>query len=304
MALWFEANTESGIARGKLMDFKNALLGEAYEEAGKKVSASDLVKLRGDYQKSTVPTDCLMLVASADYHKSKTRQIVRIDYEVRGFGYGLKNYLIDSGSVPTFDKLDEVVFANAFPWADGTTHEKKPWLPVVLLLIDSGYEPDDVYKYCLRRRGLAIPSKGYLTVQAKPLRLSNLEEATLNRLTANQARRYRGMQLVNVDTVFFKNLVTGWVETQYDDEGNILLGPLTSFYEKVPDYYLREFSNEQKVKVRDSAGNIKFIWKPIAVGAPTHSLDTAVLCAAAAWLRGAQYWQEGKDRTQKEAAIR
>jgi len=305
MAQWFEANTEEGIAIGKLLDFKNSILGEPFEETGKQIKASDLVKLKGGFSKGTVPAECLVLVASADYHKSKARGIVRIDYEVRGFGYGMRNWAISSGTVPSFDRLDEEVLLSPFPWADGTANEKKPWSAVTVMFVDSGYEPDDVYEYCRKRPGLTIPTKGEPGPSLKPLRPSDLETATERRLNRRQRLRYRGMQLLIVDTFYFKNQVTSWVESKITEEGRIIAEPLTLFYDEIPSYYFTEFSNERKVKVRDTKGNIRWRWTPVSMGAATHSLDTAVLCAAAAFYKGVHYLRRpGEKKTAPAAAGR
>lgn len=296
MALWFEANTEEGIAVGKLLDFKNNILGEAFEETGRKIKTSELVKLRGGFSKGTVPADCIALVASVDYHKSKTRGIVRIDYEVRGFGYGMKNYVISSGSMTSFDELDKEVLMSPFPWSDGTPNEAKLWLAAMVLFVDSGYESDDVYEYCRKRPGLTIPTRGETGPCMKPLRPSDLESATERRLNRRQRVRYRGMQLLLVDTHFFKNQVTSWVEAKRDEDGKIITEALTLFYDEIPEYYFKEFGNEQLVKVRDTKGNVRWVWQPVTRGAPTHSLDTAVLCAAAAYYKGLQYLRKPEEK--------
>ena len=79
------------------------------------------------------------------------------------------------------------------------------------------------------------------------------------------------------------------MEPRRNEDDEIVAQPLTEFYAECPDYYFREFANEHKVQERDRAGNIKYIWKPVTAGAPTHSLDTAVLCAAAGFYKGVQY---------------
>lgn len=304
MADWFRANTEEGIALGKLLDFHNATLGEPFKETGKKLKASEVRKLTGGFSQGTVPSDCFILVAAADYHKSKTRGIVRIDFEVRGFGYGMKNYVISTGSVPSFEKLDEEVLMSPFPWADGTQNEKKPWLAVMVLFIDSGYEPDDVYDYCLQKPGLTIPTKGELGPRLKPLQPSDLESATERRLSRYKRKKYKGLQLLIVDTSYFKNQVTSWAEPKYDEGGKKLAEPLTLFYDEIPSYWFTEFTNEQKVKVRDTRGNVKWVWQPVTKGAPTHALDTAVLTAAAAYYKGIQYLRKPQGKKQLPAAMK
>jgi phage terminase large subunit GpA-like protein len=287
MADWFRANTSEGIALGKLLDFHNATLGEPFRETGKKLKASEVRKLTAGISRATVPEDSILLVAGADYHKSM-RGIVRIDYEVRAFSYDLKNYVISTGSAPSFEQLDKEVLMSPFPWSDGADNTKRPWLAVMVMFIDSKFKSDDVYDYCRRHPGLAIPTIGLQTA-IKPLHASDLETATERRLGRYQRRKYRGMQLINVNTTYFKDQVTSWVEPVFDDKGKIIADPLTSFYDEIPSYWFTEFTNEHKVKVRDRRGNTKWLWQPVTTGAPTHSLDTAVLSAAAGYYKNIHY---------------
>lgn len=304
LARWFKANTEEGIAVGKLMVFFNSVRGEPFEEIGTRIEATDLEPLRGGFSRGTVPDDCVILVASGDYHKTFTRGIPRIDYEVRGFAPGMRNYIIDSGPVGSFEELDDRVLKTPFPWAAGTPPEEKPWLVVSVLFVDSGYEPDDVYEYCRPRRQLAVPTKGEPGPRAKPLQVSRLEDATERRLSAHKRRRYRGMQLLIVDTYFFKNQVTAWAEPRRDEEGNVTAPALTSFYAEIPTYYFKEFTNERKVREIDKKGNVRYVWKPVSKGAQTHTLDTAVLCAAAAFYKQVHYLQGPDDKKVVTAAGR
>lgn len=298
MADWFKANTPEGFATGALMDFFNLRMGEPHRETGKKLKAADVKKLTGGISRGTVPEDSILLVAGADYHKTQ-RGIVRIDYEVRAFSYGLKNCVISTGSVTSFEKLDAEVLLSPFPWADGIDNEKRPWLAVMVMFIDSKFKSDDVYDYCRRHPGIAIPTLGVQTA-TKPLRASDLETATERRLSRYKRKKYKGMQLINVNTTYFKDQVTSWVEPLLDDKGKIIAEPLTSFYDEIPSYWFTDFTNEQKVKVRDRRGNTKWVWQPVTTGASTHFLDTAVLAAAAGYYKNVHY---KKDPNAKKPAM-
>ena len=304
MAKWFEATTPEGIAQGKLIVFINETVGDPYEETGKKVKASTLKGLRGDHAQGTVPDWVRILVAGADYHKTITRGVVTIVYEVRGFGYGLRNCVITSGWVNSFDELDDIVLMSPFPWSEGTANEKKAWLPVVAELIDSGYESDDVYEYARRHPGIVFPTKGEPGPRRAPLIWSDLEKATARRLNAHQRKIYKGMQLGIIDTHYFKDQVTNWAEPILDADGKIIADARTSFYDEIPSVYFTEFTNEQKVRHRNKAGHIKYEWQPLTTGSPTHSLDTAVLAAAAGYYKGVHYMKDPKRKAAKPIAAR
>ncbi len=292
MAQWFEANTEEGIAIGKLLDFKNSILAIAYTETAIKTEVQELIKNKGEFSRGTVPDDCLVLMAGADYHED-ARGMVRIDYEVRGFGYGERNFVISSGAAHSWEQLEAEVLFNPFPWSNpdgprGTESE----LAVMQLFIDSGYKPDEVYSFCLRHPAICKPTKGASSAQRTPLVITNLEKTT-----GHRRRQYRGMQLVMIDTDFFKNKVHGWASRQPGQAGS------TEFYAEIPDYYFREFTNEQKVKTRSRYGQIIWRWKPVSSGAATHHLDTAVNAAAAGYFRRVQYLRRPAEQRQSAAAV-
>jgi len=294
MARWFEANTEEGIAVGKLFDFTTEILAQPWEEKGRAVKANELEKRRGDFSRGTVPDDCLVLVAGGDYHEDQFGN-KRIDYEVRGFGYGLRNWVVSSGRADSWEELEDEVLFSPFPWSNPEGPNKdKPELAVIQLFIDSGYKPEENYGFCLKYPGIAMPTKGASHAQRTPLVLSNLEKASQGR-----AKRYRGMQLMMIDTDFFKNQVTSWAERPIGQPGS------TEYYAEIPDVYFTEFCNEQKVKTRDRYHREHWVWKPAKTGAPTHFLDTAVNAAAAAFYRRVQYMRRpGEQRTAAAAAQR
>ena len=291
MARWWEANTEEGIATGKLFDFTTEILAGPWEERGRAVKANELEERRGDFSRGTVPDDCLILVAGADYHEDQFGN-KRIDYEVRGFGYALRNWVISSGSADSWEQLEDEVLFSPFVWANPKGPNKdKPELAVIQLFIDSGYKPEEIYNFCLRHPGIAMPTKGAAHSQRTPLVLSNLEKASQGR-----AKRYRGLQLMMVDTEFFKEQVTGWAEKEAGEPG------ATEYYAEIPDVYFTEFCNEQKIKTRDRYHREHWVWRPIKRGAPTHFLDTAVNAAAAAFYRRIQYLRRPAEQQRAAAA--
>lgn len=278
MARWFEANTEEGIAIGKLFDFMNHILAEPYTETATRIEVQQLDKNKGGFSRGTVPDECLILVAGADYHED-TRGAVRIDYEARGFGYGERNFVISSGAANSWEQFESEVLLSPFPWSnpDGP-RANEPELAVMLAFIDSGFKPDEVYNFCLRYPHICIPTKGASHTQRTPLVVSNLEKTT-----GHRQKRYRGMQLVLIDTDFFKDKVHNWAAKEAGQAGS------TQFYAEIPDYYFREFTNERKERRRGRYGQVIWRWVPVSKGAKTHHLDTAVNAAAAGFYKRVQY---------------
>ena len=277
-----------------LREFKNQVLAEPWEQAGAHVEEMSLHERIGSFSRGTVPNECLILLAGADYHVDE-REMVRIDYEVRGFGWGQKNWVVNSGSAGSFDELTDEVLLSPFPWASPKSEGgDRPPLAVVCLFVDSGYKPDEVYDYCMQYPGVAYPTKGAAGRQRTPLIAGKLD-----RVTPERARRYRGMQLIIVDTEFFKDRVTTWATRQPGAPG------ATEFYAEIPDRYFKDFCNEHKVESRDKYGRKTWHWVPVSKGAHVHHLDTAVLAAAAAYYRRVHvlFGREPKSEYKEAAAM-
>ena len=275
-AEFYQVEKAVDITPAVFREFKNQALAQVWEERGRRVQVKELQAKVGGFARGTVPDDCLMLVAGADYHEDE-RGMVRIDYEVRGFGYGLRNWIITSGAAANFDELEQEVLLSPFPWADPTGPNKgKPELAVIQFFIDSGFKPDEVYTFALRHPGLVIPTKGAATAQRTPLVAGKLD-----RVSPGREKLYRGMQLIIVSTEFFKDQVTTWAQNQPGTPG------ASEFYNEIPTRYFKDFCNEHKVKTRDKHGYLYWHWEPVTLGAQTHHLDTAVLTAAAAYYRKA-----------------
>ena len=281
MAEWFEVNTEEGIALGTLREFKNQVLAQVWAESGQAVAENALEAKRGEFSRGTVPSECLMLVAAADYHVD-TMGNERLDYEVRGLGLAERNWVITSGSADSFELLEEIIFNTPYPWSD----PKKKELPlaVIKMGLDTGYKPEAVYKFCLKWHPRAIPTKGQPTART-PVYISKLEQSRYK-------ARYRGLSLYNINTSFFKDMVARWADKEAGEIG------ATEFYAEIPHSYFYEFCNEHKVKHTDRHGRVSYVWEPVAKGRPVHFLDTAVICAAMGWLNKMYKWREqGKAQT-------
>jgi len=268
LAEWFEKNTPEGIALGLLKEFKNQVLVQVWTEEAIDVDSTKLSEHVGDFSQHTVPSDCKVLVCGADYHKGHAGNI-HIDYEVRGFGYNYRNWVISSGSLTSWEAFENDVLFAPYRWSDPDKAE--PELTVVICFIDSGFLSPDVYDFCLRHPGLCFPTKGK-DYQRAPIVTSALEK------TAHKRYQKRGLLLYWIDTYHFKNQVTGWADAAAGDIRQ------TSYYAEIPQVYFNEFTNEHRVKVRDkTAGQVRYVWRLVAKGRRNHFLDTAVLAAAAAY---------------------
>ncbi len=274
---------------GPLKDFINSRLGESWKEIGAHTEV-DAIRLRisDAFSEHTVPDDCQMLVAGADYHEDHNGN-VRIDYVITAYAASERNYDIAVGSVPSFEHLENEVFRAKFPWSGGDL--EKPELAVTLLAIDSGYKPEEVYGFCDRWPARAVPTKGASHVQRTPVVLSKIKPNTKKR---KSRRIVKPGVLYVVDTGFFKDIVYRWVNNEsLEGAGS------TIFYAECPKWYTDELCNEQKVEVRKGS-QVSWKWLPVRSHAPTHGLDIKVCATVAGYLQGAQYLRPAGERPAKK----
>jgi len=277
IAEWFEIREgEGGEDIDALREFLNQVIGQEWKDRAKEVAYEKLLTKKNELPRCAVPEGCVCLTAGADYHVRHNGDI-RIDYEARAWAPGMRNYVICSGSVDSFEVLEDELILHPFPWAGECDAEE---LAVTTLFIDSGFHPDDVYDFCRKYPGICYPTKGQ-QFQRTPLTTTALDKmlSKPGSRRRGKAGAYRGITLINIDTNYFKNLVSTMAERPAGEAN------CTEFYADCPDVYFREFCNEHQVR-KKSRGIERLVWEPVSAAAPTHFLDTAVGAAAAG------YWQK------------
>jgi phage terminase large subunit GpA-like protein len=295
---WMSANSPY-IDAVKVKNYFNSIIGMPYDETAIETDRDKIKQNIAGHSRGTVPADCLALVAGADYHEDE-RGNARIDYEIRGFSYNEVNYVVDAGSVTgtseeAFYKLADTVLAGVFPWADGTRPESRPYLSVSCLLVDSGYMPDKVYEFCGQYPGLCYPSKGASGRTTNLVSLSEPEKGNEDAAKKRRKKSRRNIMLMTIDTNFFKSKVHAWASKPAGEPAS------TAFFEQIDNRYFIEFTNEHQVQ-RGKGANKELVWEPVRTGAPTHSLDTAVLCAAAAYYKMLHHKKKHIDKRMPTAA--
>lgn len=146
----------------ELKTFINTRLGETWEEKGESVDERMLYRRREHYG-CQVPAGVQFITAWADL------QADRIECEVCGWGWGEESWSIDYIRLygdPAKAQLWEA-FAERLRQSYLTADNAK--VDIRLVGVDSGYLPDEVYKFCLSQ-GVkwVIPTKGH-SVGGKPI---------------------------------------------------------------------------------------------------------------------------------------
>ncbi|HOQ06067.1 MAG TPA: phage terminase large subunit family protein [Anaerohalosphaeraceae bacterium] len=271
----WEAKDSGDLSR--LRTWQRGQRARAWKDIGIEIREEDLSRrILPDLGRRQIPSSAKMLIATADYHMDEMRNI-RIDFEIAAYSDEMTNWVIQAGSVSSWDDLEEILFA-PFVWQDPTC--KQPPLSIARCGVDSGYETDAVYLWCGRYLGWAYPLKGIDTQQG-PIEMVDLDKVHQQRLMRRKRRmrssQIRGLELIKIDQSVFSNLVSRWLSNSPGMPGQ------TYFYREIlqdtEGRYFRELQAMKKVQLRVK-NLMRWVWR--AEG-DVHFHDTRRYNAAVAW---------------------
>ena len=157
---------------------------------------------------------------------------------------------------------------------------------VALALIDSGYNADSVYDFCVENSEWALPSKG----SSNPM-LSHYKLSTINKAGS----KAYGMNLILIDTGKYKDMIAGRMRKP-NGSGSWMV------YAGCDREYAEQVTAEHKVNVRTNNGKVKQEWVKKASHADNHYLDCEVYAMAAADVMGVRslYLTEIEEQPEKK----
>jgi phage terminase large subunit GpA-like protein len=229
---------------GSYRNFYNSWRGEIWQEISQSASTSQILDHKLQYPEGICPENPLAVIMTADLGKHQ------IWYVIRAWCHNETSYLLRYGSVPNMAALNDVA-RSVFKSPSGdvvVTHK----------LIDSGYETDEVYKFC-RETGF-IPVKG-LQSASQPTSWSKVDS-------------YDGMNRCLVDTTAYKDSIQRKLLITPGDPGS------WNLHETTNELYSSHLTAEIAVEQTNAYGVPKRIWKRIR--AANHLLDCEVYNFAAA----------------------
>lgn len=252
----------------KLRDFNNGFAALPWRPTLSDRSEQSILNLCDDRPEGRVPGGGVVacLLAGVD------TQDDGFWFEIRAVGYGLESWDswgIRCGFVRSFEDLAKVLWHDQYPDATGTAY------PVRFVLQDAmGHRTGDVYHFCMGHRGSILPSQGKQN-QATPIGYTTLEYFPPD---AKGRRRPipGGLQLVKVDTNYFKNLLDGTLRITAGTPGAWL--------------YHAGLNVEWARHMVAEGINEKGLWEPITANRPNHGWDCSVLIMAARELLGVKFW--------------
>ncbi len=272
---------------------RNTLLGETWVESGEAPEWQRLADQRITFS-AQIPAGGLFLTAGADVQKD------RIEVDVWAWGRGLQSWLVDHIVIPggpddpaCWDKLTSLLGQT---WV----HEHGAVMPLAKLAIDTGYETAAVYGWA-RKQGIAqvTPVKGLEGFN----RTTPVSGPTFVDATVNGRKLKRGARLWTVATATFKAETYRYLRLERPDEPDAAV-PAGTIH--LPDWadneWLKQLVGEQLVTIRNKRGFARQEWQKLRER--NEALDTRVYARAAAWILGADRFDERMWRQlEKQAGV-
>ena len=276
---------------------RNTILGETWVESGDAPEWQRLADRREAFA-SQIPMGGLFLTAGADVQKD------RIEVDVWAWGRGLQSWLVDHIVLP--GGPDDPACWNALTALLGRTwlHEQGAVMPLAKLAIDTGYETAAVYAWA-RAQGIAqvVPVKGLEGFN----RATPVSGPTFVDATVNGRKLKRGARLWTVATATFKAETYRYLRLERPSNEDRAQGvPMPAGTIHLPDWadseWLKQLVAEQLVTIRDRRGYARQEWQKMRER--NEALDTRVYARAAAWILGADRFDERMWRQlEKQAGV-
>lgn len=243
----------------ELMNFINSWLAEPWVDKANRMQSDIIMEKQLDYEEGRVPHGVQLITMGIDV------QLDHFWWGVRGWGANLTSYLIGYGRAETWAQLEEIMQRE---YADENGEARI----VNLACIDSGYNTDEVYQFCIRHAGQCVPTKG-----ASRRMNTRYSITTLNKEFGN------GLRLYNFDSSQFKDFIHGRLAIPAGEKGS------WNVYKDIDRRYCDQICAEQKVEHKDKKGRITLEWEKISSHAQNHMLDVETNNALAAEILGVRY---------------
>lgn len=240
----------------RLQNFKNSWLAEPWEDTQLRTSADAVMDKQTELPEFVVPDWAVFLTGGVDVQASS------LYWTIRAWGPYITSQNIAHGQVGSFADIERVMNLPYY-------NEAGDPFTVALALIDSGFNADATYDFCVLNSDWAYPVKGSSHPMTSHYRLSTINKAGSS---AN------GMQLVMVDTDKYKDMIAARMAKERGHGAWMV-------YNGCDMDYAEQVTAEHKVNVK-SGGVTKQKWVPKRSHIDNHYLDTEVYALAAADIYG------------------
>lgn len=247
----------------ELMNFVNGWLAEPWEEKGATLDRELVLQRQTNLPEMVVPDWAQLLTGGVDVQQN------RMYWTARAWGAKMTSQNIAHGVVETWADLEKIMNRQ---WPD--TNGELRW-QVNLCAIDSGYDSETVYEFCLQNQDWAVAVKGSSNPMLQRYRKSKIESV--------ESRAF-GQPLYLVDVDQYKNLISARLNRPLGD-GCFMV------HADCDGDYADQLTSEQKITTIKGRNEVE-TWVKKTSAAQNHYLDCEVYAALAADLLHVRYLEE------------
>ncbi|MEK5181363.1 terminase gpA endonuclease subunit [Paenibacillus sp. FSL R5-0928] len=257
----------------ELMNFINSWLAEPWENTQIKLNSDKVLDKTSGYDEGIVPDRTILLTGGVDVQKD------RFYYSIRAWSEGMTSHNIRHGVVETWPQVEDVMNIS-YCSRDGTEYF------VNLCAVDSGYNADDTYDFCVKNSEWAVSIKGANNPLPAKYKLTKIDR---------EEKGMYGISLYLVDGGYYKDFISNRLVRKPDETGGWFV------YEDCDLEYAEQVTAEEKVKEKRGRVEIE-VWRPKTAHADNHYLDCEVYAAFAADCLGIRYmrYEEPEEATKPQ----
>lgn len=243
----------------KLQNFINSWLAEPWENTKLKTTEETVTERQTALPEFTVPTWAKLLTGGVDVQETS------FYYTIRAWGDRITSQNITHGQVLSFREIEDIMNLE-YKTEDGRK------MIVNMALIDSGYQADATYDFCVDNSEWAIPCKGSSNPLETYYKISKVDK---------ENSRAFGMELMIVDGDKYKDMIASRMRKQ-NGSGSWMV------YRGCDMDYAKQVTSEHKINIKTN-GKTKQRWVQKTSHADNHYLDAEVYAFAAADNIGVRY---------------
>lgn len=260
----------------RLQNFVNSWLAEAWEDTRMRTTEDTVMERQTELEEFILPEWAKLLTAGVDVQEKS------MYYVIRAFGEYTTSQLITHGQVASFMEIEDIM---------NREYETEIGRKMVVdrCLIDSGYQADTIYDFCLDNSDWAFPVKGASNPMLDRYKISKLEK---------EGKAY-GMQLFIVDGGKYKDSISARMRRE-NGIGSWMV------FKDIDQEYAKQVTAEHKVMVKLNNGKKVQRWVMKNSHGDNHYLDCEVYAMASAESLGVRSLHLDKienipDRQQEDA---
>lgn len=258
----------------KMQNFVNSWLAEPWEEERVKTDEEVIKKRQTDIPEFVIPSWGKMLTAGVDVQENG------LYWTIRSWGNHMTSQNICHGFASSLNEIEDIMNLD-YIYEDGGRKM------VDLCIMDSGFDTDNVYNFCIRNSEWCIAGKGSSRALRSYYELSKV----------NKDNNLFGIDLLIIDTDKYKDNIANRMKKE-NGIGSWMV------HADIDEDYCSQVTSEHKVTEKKGSKKIEK-WKKKESHADNHYLDAEVYAACAADFLGVRrlFLEEEEEKEEKRKKV-